>query len=96
MDSEEELSEGSARKGPESEREHVSPAVPSGPEGKESPGEGEEDEERSGCCYGWLGLRYVADRIGSLFFEDPIETITACKCDSFYHGSNIDSEVQRG
>ncbi len=31
----------------------------------------------SGCCYGWLGLRFLADKVGSLFFEDPIETITA-------------------
>ena len=31
----------------------------------------------SGCCCGWLGMRFVADKVGSLFFEDPIETITA-------------------
>lgn len=36
-----------------------------------------QEVDDSGCCYGWLGMRFIADKIASVFWEDPIETLTA-------------------
>ncbi len=66
----------------ESDEEELSGSSKKDKEKKESEPEPEptpvEEEKEPGCCCGWLGLCYVADKVGGIFVEDPIETITAC------------------
>ena len=43
----------------------------------EDGGDEEIKEPSDGCCGGWLGLKFVLNKLGSIVIEDPAEAFTA-------------------